>query len=235
MLSDETGSPAVPALLGLTAGFGLWFAYIYGLTLLAMLGVWLWHDKGKFWRPRVLWFALGFVVGFSPWIIINLQTHFAGLVIHGTNVWDHFGLESLWDSLAHPRKLAPYEFFANLASDDSQDLYRRGVNLLYSFLYLGPILTAGALHVITGRAAPTEADYSGRGPRGTRPSRTHPTKPTLVGFGILYLVVFTLAVQFTDFRARRYYVPAYPFLFFLTAISLARCQKAFPRVQRQIA
>src|SRR5207249_6140700 len=94
--------------------------------------------------------------------------------------------------------------------------------------------TAGALHVITGRAAPTEADHSGRGPRETRPSRTHPTKPTLVGFGILYLVVFALAVEFSDFRAPRYYVPAYPFLFLLTALSLARCQDLVPRVQRQI-
>src|SRR5213594_5206781 len=45
MLSEEKPSPAVPALLGLTAGFGLWFDYIYGLTLLAMLGFWFWHDK----------------------------------------------------------------------------------------------------------------------------------------------------------------------------------------------
>jgi len=234
MLAEERGAPAVPALLGLTAGFGLWFAYIYGITLLAMLGFWLWHDKGRLRQARVLWFALGFVVGFSPWIIFNLQTHFAGLVVRGTNVWELFGFEHLWDGLANPRRLAPYEFFANLASDDPRDLPRRAVNLLYSLLYLGPILTAGALHVITGRAAPTEADYSGRGPRETRPSRTHTTKPTLIGYGILYLVIFALAVQFSDLRARRYYVPAYPFLFLLTAISLARCQEAFPRVQRQI-
>src|SRR5438309_9348003 len=60
ILSDERGSPAFPALLGLTAGVGLWFDYIYGLTLLATLGCWLWHDKGRFWQPGVLWFALGF-------------------------------------------------------------------------------------------------------------------------------------------------------------------------------
>src|SRR2546428_8000442 len=61
-----------------------------------------------------------------------------------------------------------------------------------------------------------------------------PTRPMLVGFGILYLIVFTLAVQFTDFRAANYYLPAYPFLFFLTAHSLARCQDMVPRVQRPI-
>src|SRR2546425_10895356 len=45
MLSDEGGRLGYPVLLGLTAGVGLWFDYIYGLTLLALLGVWPWYDK----------------------------------------------------------------------------------------------------------------------------------------------------------------------------------------------
>src|SRR3989442_14532085 len=155
MLSEEKPSLAYPVLLGLTAGFGLWFAYIYGLTLLALLGVWVWHDKGRLWRPRMLWVVLGFVVGFSPWVLFNLQTHFAGLVIHRTTIWEHFRLAYLWDDLAHPRKLAPYEFFADLASDDPRDLPRRAVNLLFSLLYLSPILTAGVLRLRTGRSDPT--------------------------------------------------------------------------------
>src|SRR3989454_4349687 len=219
MLSEEKPSPAVPALLGLTAGFGFWFAYIYGLTLLAMLGFWLWHDKGKFWRPPVLWFALGFVVGFAPWIIINVQTHFAGLVVKRINVWEHFGLAHLWDGLAHPWRLFPVEFLRTIGSDDSWDLYRRTVNLLYSLLYLGSILTAVVLWLTTVRSEPT----------GSRPPR-----PTLAGFAILYLIVFALAVQFSDFREARYHMPAYPCLFVLVAYSLARCQDLVPRVQRQI-
>ena len=219
MVSEETPSPAFPVLLGLTAGFGLWFAYIYGLTLLAMLGFWLWHDAPNLRRPRALWFALGFLVGFSPWIIMNLQTHFGGLVIYGKNVWEHFGLAYLWDGLAHPRRLAPYEFFATLASTDQRDLPRRTLNLLYSLLYLGPILTAGVLRLRSGRSAPA----------GLRP-----TRPTLVGLGILYVVVFALAVQLSEFRGPRYYSPAYPFLFLLVAHSLACCQDMLPRVQRQI-
>ena len=219
MLSEEKPSRAYPVLLGLTAGVGLWFAYIYGLTLLALLGFWLWHDTGMLRQPRFAWFAIGFVMGFSPWIVMNLQTHFAGLVIDDKSVWEHFGLAHLWDGLARPRTLAPYEFFATIASDDPWNLYRRAVNLLFSLLFLGPILTAGVLRLKTERSAPV-------GPSATR--------LTLVGFATLYAVVFTLAVQFSDFRAPRYYVPAYPFLFFLTAYSLARCQDLVPRVQRQI-
>jgi len=219
MLSDERGSLAYPVLLGLTAGVGLWFTYIYGLTLLATLGFWLWYDKRVRWKLGVLWFALGFVVGFAPWILFNVQTHFAGLVIHDKTVWEHFGLAYLWDGLSHPRRLSLYEFFADIASDDPRDLSRRAVNLLYSLLYLGPILTAGVLRLKTGESAPT------------RPS---PPRPTLVGFSLLYVVVFALAVQFSDFRATRYHLPAYPFLFLFVALSLARCQEAFPNVQKKI-
>ena len=219
MLSDERGSPAFPALLGLTAGVGLWFDYIYGLTLLATLGFWLWRDKGRFWRPRVLWFALGFVVSFSPWILFNMQTDFAGLVIHDKTVREHFRLAYLWDGLAHPGRLAPVEFLRTIAFDDDWTLYRRAVNLLYSLLYLVPIVTAGILHLKTVQSEPT-------GPS--------PTEPTLVGFGILYLVVFALAVQLGDFRDVKYHVPAYPFLFLCVTHSLARCQDLLPRAQRQI-
>src|SRR3989441_944870 len=240
MLSEEKPSLVYPVLLGLTAGAGLWFDYIYGLTLLAMLGFWFWYDKGMLHQPRVLWFALSFLVGFAPWILINVQNHFAGLVIHGATVWEHFGLPHLWDGLAHPRKLAPYEFFADIASDGSWDLPRRVVNLLYSLLYLGPILIAGVLRLKTVRSDPAGVNDRGRGPRvstreaGTRPSRTHPTHPTLVGFGILYLVLFALAVQFSDFKAARYHLPAHPFLFFLVAHSLSHCQDLIPLGQRKI-
>src|SRR5437879_7330229 len=149
---EEKPSPAYPVLLGLTAGFGLWFAYIYGLTLLTTLGCWLWYDKGLHRRTRVLWFALAFFLGFSPWIFMNLQTHFAGIVIHSKNVWEHFGLEHLWKGLSHPLELAPVEFLRAIASNDSWDLYRRAVNLLYAILYLGPIQTAGVLYLKTGRS-----------------------------------------------------------------------------------
>src|SRR5438128_10054378 len=65
MLSKEKPSPAYPVLLGLTAGFGLWFTYIYGLTLLSVLLFWVWHDKGMLQRMHALLFAIGFLVGFS--------------------------------------------------------------------------------------------------------------------------------------------------------------------------
>src|SRR5207253_4410298 len=117
-----------------------------------------------------------------------------------------------------------YELFAGFAANDPRDRPRRAVNLLYSLLYLGPILTAGVLYLKTGRSDSAGASYRGKGP----------TRPTLVGFGVLYVVVFALAVQFSDFKHPHYYLPAYPFLFVLVAHSLVRCQDLAPRVQRQI-
>src|SRR3989441_8356489 len=136
-------------------------------------------------RRRVLWFALGFVVGFSPWISMNLQNNFSGLLVQRANVWEHFRLEHLWEGLANPRTLAPVEFFATLASDDAWDVYRRSANLLYALLYLGPILTAGVLRLNALRSAPAEAS---------------PPRLTLEGVGILYVVPFALAVQFSAFN-----------------------------------
>lgn len=219
MLSDDKRSLACPALLGLTAGVGLWFAYIYGLTFLAVLLFWFWQDHGVLRRARFGYFALGFVVGFSPWIIMNSHNNFAGLVVQGANVWEHFRLKHLLADLANPRRLAPYELFANIASAEARDLPRRAVNLLYSILFLGPILTAGVLRLRTFRS----------GPAGPRPNRLK-----LEVFGAFYLLVFALAVQLSDLRHTRYYVPAYPFLFFFVAHSIARCQDTFPLVQGKI-
>src|SRR5207245_9108816 len=117
---------------------------------------------------------------------------------------------------------------------------RRAVSLLYSLLYLGPSLTAGILGLKTWRTEPAGVNDSGRGPRvstreaGTRPSRTHQTQPTLVGFGVLYVVVFALGVQLSDFRDPRYLLPAYPFLFILIVYLLARCQDVFPISENKI-
>src|SRR2546427_12302392 len=46
MLSDERGSPAFPALLGLTAGGGVWFDSISAPNPLAPRGLLLWRDEG---------------------------------------------------------------------------------------------------------------------------------------------------------------------------------------------
>src|SRR2546425_4297005 len=57
-------------------------------------------------RRRVLWFALGFVVGFSPWISMNLQNNFSGLLVQRANVWEHFRLERSEEHTSELQSLA---------------------------------------------------------------------------------------------------------------------------------
>src|SRR2546425_9763188 len=94
---------------------------------------------------------------------MNLQNNFSGLVVQSKNVWEHFGLEHLWEGLANPRTLVPVEFFATLASDDAWDVYRRAANALSYLLFLGPLLTAGKVRSEENPAPAARTDDRGHG------------------------------------------------------------------------
>src|SRR5207253_2843728 len=132
----------MPALLGLTAGFGLWFTYVYALTLLALVLFLASHQTGKFLRPLLTWGALGFAVGFSPWVVINLHTRFAGLAVGDSSLWDHFGLRFLLADLPYARRLGLVQGLFTFASEDPWRLYRWTANLAYFILFASPVVTA---------------------------------------------------------------------------------------------
>lgn len=213
ILSAEGPAWIPTALLGFIAGFGLWFTYAYGLTLLAMAVFWPWQDNSGRLKTRLLCFGISFVLGFLPWISFNIQHSFSGLVVQGVAVWEHFSPAYLLAGLSDYRAFFPYQFLTVFASSDPADLPRRAVNLSYAILFLGPILAAGLVAGKTLRQAPA----------GSQPDQAR-----LSRFGILYLCIFTLVVQLSDFRTPRYFVPAYPFLFFFLASAVTRLQDAFP-------
>ncbi len=218
--SDDDCPLYYPALLGLTAGFGLWFIYTYGPTLVAVLLFWFWYRKGRPDWVRLGCFAIFFVVGFWPWIIVNVHNGFAGLVIRGTKVWDYFGFEYPLGALSNPRGLFLYELFANIGSQDSRDLLRRATNLVYSGIFLGPILSVVGMSVRNSlRSQPTERKSN---------------RLRLEFFGALYLCLFALIVELSHFKAASYNIAVYPFLFFFATYSIARLQDTFPLVQARI-
>ncbi len=219
ILSAKTPARVPAALLGFTAGFGLWFTYSYGPTLLAVVVFWLWYDEPARLKTRFLYFGAFFVIGFLPWISFNLHHHFSGLVVQGVNVWDHFSPINLVAGLSDYRAFVPYQFFTVFAATHPEDLPRKAVNLCYAVLFLVPILAARFL-----------------GPRALEatPANPHPDRIKLAGFGILYLCIFTLIVQLSDLRAPRYYIPAYPFLFFFLASAVDRLQEVFRPVGNRI-
>ena len=213
ILSARTPARARAALLGFTAGFGLWFTYSYGPTLLAVIAFWLWQDNSGRLKTRLLCFGVSFVLGFLPWISFNIQHSFSGLVVQGVEVWQHFSPAYLLAGLSDYRAFVPYQLLTVFASSDPADLPRRAVNLSYAILFLVPILAAG---IVAGKAL------------RPAPVGSQPDQARLSRFGILYLCLFTLVVQLSDLRAPRYFVPAYPFLFFFLAKAVTRLQDAFP-------
>ena len=78
VLSGKWRSPSVLWLFGLVSGLGIWFCYTAGLSLLACALCFL-VLKGLPKRNELLWIALGFLVGVSPWFIYNFQYDFAGI------------------------------------------------------------------------------------------------------------------------------------------------------------
>ena len=69
--------------LGVSAGLGTWFTYIYAISWLAMLAYWFWRDRESAWNPKLAATAVGFLVGFSPWIAETALGHYNAFVIAG--------------------------------------------------------------------------------------------------------------------------------------------------------
>ncbi|MCX5692536.1 MAG: glycosyltransferase family 39 protein [Candidatus Omnitrophica bacterium] len=69
------------ALFGLVSGLGMYFDYIFAVTLIYCLGFWFIFDKAFFARRGFRFFLIFFFVGLSPWIYYNLTHNFAAICI----------------------------------------------------------------------------------------------------------------------------------------------------------
>jgi hypothetical protein len=69
----------LPPLLGAVCGLGVFMHYGFAVTPVAILLVWYWTDHRLPLRQAFWLFALGFAVGFSPWIAYNATHDFVGL------------------------------------------------------------------------------------------------------------------------------------------------------------
>jgi 4-amino-4-deoxy-L-arabinose transferase-like glycosyltransferase len=77
------------AILGVCAGFSLWFGYQCAIFLAALFAFELLADRriGS-WREAGL-FALGALVGLAPWWVYNLRNDWAGAAIYGGSFVEH--------------------------------------------------------------------------------------------------------------------------------------------------
>jgi hypothetical protein len=189
------------ALFGLVCGFGLWFTYIFGITLLAMGFYVLVQRQGVFSIRRFSSVAVGFVVGFSPWF----WAYFSGMA-NGLWILKRFSLHHLLEGFTLPREFFGYYFLRAFypevwsRSDAIRRLANRGFVLL--LVLLGFALAWRAWNERPGRSSPRLQSWG------------------LVQFSFLYIVLLGLAMQWFEINSESYRIPFFPFLFALIAMGL---------------
>lgn len=186
--------------LGLVCGFGVWFAYIFALTLMAILIVWgLGNPKfiaSKSWGM----FAGGFLIGFSPWVFIGAAAGFPGLDFNGIPLqnflhvsswnWRSFFLCDL-SGLFWPPSGRTYAGYFEIGS-------------LYALLLILPGAGALLVRLSQGQGLPFSS-----------------SKISLTtGFFLIYAFLHCAALQLTRFEGERYVTPLMPVIFFFWARTL---------------
>jgi hypothetical protein len=198
ILFEERKTALWIVLFGFISGFGLWFAYVYGITLAALVIFGFWY------RPRVLTlrafilFGLGFLIGFSPWIYNNLFKGFNGLFIgESGSLWSFFSGHYFLDGFTHLRQSGIYRLAKSFASEEWPSRQRLWVDALYSVLFGG--MTALSVW------------------------RVKKAVPPLIRLSVLTLFIFVVVLQSAspELDIMRYRIPALPFIFLAAAWAMS--------------
>ena len=77
-LEDKiTGSSCL--ILGVISGFGLWIQYLFLIFIISFSIFWIFKEGLKIFKLKFWQYLLGFLIGFSPWIIYNLLYKFPSI------------------------------------------------------------------------------------------------------------------------------------------------------------
>lgn len=214
-----TSSYSLYFLLGVVCGFGVWFAYIFALTVVALLLLWLVKDRQFFKKPHFWIFEAGFLAGFSPWIWSNVHSGFGGLKVHNAYLWWHFrpgGSLEYWKmyywKFSVLRDFFGIFFHPKLWPTQPQSF----VNWLYAGFLVAPITTLVCLklwHRIPGK-------------KNFPPPLSHVSL-----YFTFYALAHSAAIQFTDFKAVRYMMPVMPAIFFAWARAIESLESFSPRLK----
>ncbi len=199
------------AALGLLAGFSLWFAYIYAITLAALL---VFLAINRWWnffsRRGVLLCMAGFLLGFSFWLAFNFHSNFSGMFVRGKALWQIFKIQNLW---------APFfshtEFFLYRLWEDMEmpDLFHPPYNLNLSiYVALTSVIMLAAMAEIILKK-PQERRLLFAGP---------------AGFSLIYVSVFLMLQQMSDVVGMRFLVPLLPFGVVLISWKMAALSESRP-------
>lgn len=199
-------------LLGLAAGFALWF----GFSLLLVLAAWFVHefarDRFFFARRRAAFLALGFLAGSWPWFRYQFVHGWSGLEIYDQGLSGHllYGIS---------RGSAAEKVLTTLSTTGPMSFCFRDT-LAVPGIWIGRVFVALALFVVV-RAALRERATISSILRGNPMSRATPTTLALV---FLALFGVTYAFSAFDVAARdwifdlRYLMPPVPFVCLLAGV-----------------
>jgi len=88
-------------ILGLLNGIGTYFSYAYIILLLTFVIAWFINDRAFFLKKYFVIHLCSFLIGFSPWIIYNLNYGFQGLSIRQKSIGWYFNLHLFIDRIRY--------------------------------------------------------------------------------------------------------------------------------------
>lgn len=186
--------------LGLVSGFGLWFAYIYGFTILAQAAYgWIHRKEAPGIKGAIPYFAAGFAIGFLPWLVFNFIKDFSGLIVYGVPVWN----------LLDWRFAASREGFFLYRLLDSEGFFARAFGLpqmlsvAYWIFFIGTLAVGG---FIAKRMKLISWSQIFQGPKG---------------LCLLYLLIYAAVQHVVAPAGFRFLIPLFPFAAVLLATLLA--------------
>lgn len=200
-------------LLGLAAGFGLWFTYIFAITLISCFLFWFSFDRKFIIKKTFCIFLFGFLIGFSPWLWFNFTHNFKGLDI--IKVFLDFKA-ALGGNGIYP---------ANRFKDAIRELIdKTGAGwdriVLLNILYFLIFFIAFCFLLWKERGSISKFIFnifSGRN------HKVFNLKETKYSFFLVYPLVFGLIFFFTNIAGYgRYLIPLFPFIFLIIGFFLGR-------------
>ena len=211
--------------LGLTAGFALWFSYIYGVTLMA-LGLYTLGRRSPLptWG-RLARMGTAFLVGFSPWIWIHVFHHVDGLYFGSLRPWDFLSWRRFIGGFMHWGTSGLVRLESSFSPEDWLLQRRHRFDALYAFLFAVPILIDLIISSVRFSFPRPAMRGEAGGEGGGRGDRRNIPRLDLVAACYLLLFVIILQAALDGFQ---YHLPALPFLFVLTAISITRLEAGSP-------
>ena len=195
-----------PSLLGLLLGFGTYYVYSTGVSVVCFLLFWFLHDRRFLFKREFRLFFLFFLVGFSPWLLYHALYPFRSLQIFREAFF-----------YPHPANVAEIPLrlaklltlkLLGLFSLNYEKGYLRFVRFTpFNFVYYGAFFAAYAVLL--------------------RFIKKEKKLQIFFLFPLVYLLVAATSRLVLVTHGNRYLVPFYPFFFGAMALALIRAEEYF--------